>query len=133
MEQMDQTTVIKRRTFWFSMLAISAAAGSLLWAADGLLSKEELKTRIVNAKTVTDHERLAKHFDAKADQLEAESKEHQDLAAKYKANPTMHEQKHPMSGQTVGHCKYFADDLHKAAQSARQMAADHREMAKASK
>ena len=82
---------------------------------------------------VADHQRIAKHFDAKADELEAESKEHHELAAKYKANPTGHEMKHPMSGQTAGHCQFFADDLHKASVRARQMATDHREMAKASK
>ena len=42
----------------------------------------------------------------------------------------MHEMKHPMSGQTAGHCQFFADDLLKAAQRARQLAADHRQMEK---
>lgn len=113
------------------MLAISFVGTTSLLAADGgLLSKQELKTLIAGAKTVQDHQRLAQHFDAKAEALEAESKEHQELAAKYRANPTIHESKHPMSGQTAGHCQYFADDLHKAAQRARQIATDHREMSK---
>ena len=99
-------------------------------AGGPLLSKQELKPFIANAKTVHHHERLAQHFDAKANQLEAEAKEHQELAAQYKANPTMHESKHPMSGQTAGHCQYFANDLHKAAQRARQLSTDHRGMAK---
>ncbi len=128
---MQKTTLIRRATVWFSMLAISVAAGAFLWAAEGnVLSKQELKDLIVSAKTVSDHERLAKHFDAKADQLEEESKEHRDLVAQYKAHPTVHEMKHPGSGQTAGHCQYFADDLHKASLRARQMATDHRQMAK---
>lgn len=128
---MDNATVIRRGTVWISMLAISVAAGAVLWAADrGLLSKKEVKSLVVSARTVQDHQRLAQHFDAKADELEAESREHQELAAKYKSNPTIHESKHPMSGETVGHCQYFADDLHEAAQRSRQMATDHREMAK---
>ena len=87
---MGKATVIKRGTIWFSMLAISVASISFLWADDGRpLSKQEVKTLIGSASTVQDHQRLANHFDAKADELEAESKEHQELAAKYRANPTI--------------------------------------------
>jgi hypothetical protein len=124
---------IGKRTVWCSLMGIFVAS-AFLWAGEGgLLSKQELKTHIVDAKTAQDHERLAQHFDARADELEAEAKEHQELVAQYKAHPTIHEMKHQMSGQTAGHCQYFADDLHKAAMGARQMAADHREMAKETK
>ena len=127
---MNTQTLIGKGITWFSYLAI-IAVGTILWASDGgLLSKQELKDLVANAKNARDHERLAQHFEAKAVELEAESMEHQQLAAKYKANPTMHESKHPMSGETAGHCQYFADDLKKAAGRARQIAADHREMAK---
>ena len=122
--------LIGKRSAWFPLLAI-LAVGTYLWAADsGLLSKQDLKSLISNAKSAQDHERLARHFDAKAAELEADSKEHYELAAQYRAKPTAHESKHPMSGETAGHCQYFADDLHKAAQRARQIAADHRTMAK---
>jgi cell fate (sporulation/competence/biofilm development) regulator YmcA (YheA/YmcA/DUF963 family) len=125
--------LIRKRTVCLSLLGIFVA-GAFLWAGDGgLLSKQELKTHIADAKTAQDHERLAQHFDAKADELEAEAKEHQELAAQYKAHPTIHEMKHQMSGQTAGHCQYFADELHKAAMGARQMATDHREMAREAK
>ena len=95
------------------------------------LSKAELKKLIATASTPQDHERIAKHFDAKAAQLEAEAKEHEELAAEYTRNPTVHEQKHPMGGQTAGHCKLFAEKCREAAKEARQLAADHRQMAKA--
>ena len=127
---MERVNFIRQGTVWVSLLA-TLGAGMFLWAGDGgLLSKEEVKTLITSAKTAQDHQRLAQHFDAKADQLEAESKEHQELAAHYKAHPTIHEMKHPGSPQTAGHCQYFADDLHKASLRARQMATDHREMGK---
>ncbi len=127
---MTNGSAIRNKTFWFSMLAIFVA-GTCLRADDArLLGKQELKTLVANAKNAQDHERLARHFDAKAIQLEAESKEHRELAAQYKANPTIHESKHPMSAETAGHCTYFADDLHKASERARQMAASHRQMAK---
>ena len=123
-------SVIRKSTVWFVMLAIFLAP-TLLRAQNGdHMSKEEVKTLIANAKTAEDHERLAKHFDAEADQLEAEANEHQELAAEYKAHPSGQDSKHPMSGKTAGHCQYFADDLHKAATQARALAADHRGMAK---
>ena len=127
---MKQMNLVRKATLWLSVLGI-LASGVLLSADEhGLLSKSELKALIGSAKTAQDHERVAQHFDAKAEQLEAEAKEHEELAAQYKANPSGHETKHPMSGQTAGHCQMFADDFQKAAQRARQMAADHRAMAK---
>ncbi len=122
--------IIRKSTIWFVLLAILIAP-SLLRAQDGdHMSKDAVKALIGSAKTAEDHERLAKHFDAEADQLEAEANEHQELAAEYKAHPSGQDSKHPMSGKTAGHCQYFADDLHKAATQARALAADHRGMAK---
>ena len=127
---MRTMALMKRRTVGLLLLTVFITPGLVL-AQDGKdLSKQELKSQIAGAKTAQDHERIAKHFDALADQLEAEATEHKELAAQYKANPTMQEMKHPMSGQTAGHCQYFADELFKAARSARQLAADHRELAK---
>ena len=127
---MKSMRVIKKRAMWFLLLAMFAAPGLLRALDSGTMSKEQVKTLIANAKTAEDHERLAKYFDAEAVQLDAEANEHQELVAVYKANPTGQESKHPMSGKTAGHCQYFADDLHKAATQARELAADHRDMAK---
>jgi hypothetical protein len=117
-------------TLMLSML-VALFAGPVLKAdAPGPLTKQELKSLIATAKTAGDHERLAQHFDARATELEAESIVHRDLAAQYRANPTMHENKHRMSAETAGHCEYFAEELKKASQRARQMAAEHRKMAR---
>ena len=111
--------------------AILLAAGSLLAADEtGILNKQELKTLIANAKTPADHTLLAKHFGAKAAQLDAEAKEHEELAAQYRANPNIHEMKHPGSAQTAGHCQFFGKSLRKAAVDARKLASDHELMAK---
>lgn len=122
--------LIKKRTIWFLLLAMLVVPGLLRAQDSGMMNKEELKSLIGNAKTAQDHERLAKHFDAEANRLDAEANEHQELVAEYKANPSGQESKHPMSGKTAGHCQYFADALHKAAAQARELAADHRVMAK---
>jgi hypothetical protein len=128
---MKSMSVLKKQAVCFLLLAATFAAPVLLRAQDtDPLSKQDVKVLIASAKTAEEHERLAKHFDAEAIQLDAEANEHQDLVAGYKANPSGQASKHPMSGKTAGHCQYFADDLHKAATQARELATDHREMAK---
>ena len=123
-----------KQTKWMALclalVAMLLVAGSTARAQDGLLSKQELKTLIANAKTPEDHQRLAKHFTAKAAQLEDDAKDHEALAAQYKANPNMHEMKHPGSQQTASHCVTMARSLRKSAVDARQLAADHELMAK---
>ena len=91
-----------------------------------LLKKSELKSLIANARTAQDHARLADHFTAKAEQLEADAKDHEEYAARYKG----------ISGKlrmTSYHCENVAAGLRKAAEAARQLAADHREMAQEAK
>ena len=82
-----------------------------LQAVESKLTKDELKSQVANAKTAQDHQRLAAHFTAQADELDAEAKEHTELAGTYRAHPTIHEMKHQMSGQTAGHCDYFAKEI----------------------
>lgn len=111
-------------------IAFVLLAACLTGAASAqILSKAELKKAIATASTPADHERIARHFDAKAAQYEADAKDHEELAAEYKAEPTG-SQKHPMSPLTAEHCLYFAKELRRAAEEARQLARDHRAMAK---
>ena len=98
-----------------------------------ILGKAELKKLVASASTPKDHERIAKHFDAKATEYETDAKDHEELAAEYMASGNGHSQKHPMSGLTAEHCKYFAKDARKAAENARVMSADHRQMGRPSK
>ncbi len=109
-------------------MTILAGAVSLQAIESKLLTKEELKTLVAHAKTARDHERLAAHFTARAEELEMEAQEHTVLAAEYRANPNI-----TMSLATVGHCENFAVQVGAAAKSARQMAADHAKMAKEAK
>ena len=95
-----------------------------------ILPSAQVKTLTATAKTSADHMKLAKHYEAVAAKHEAEAKEHEALAEQYTKNPTGHEQKHPMSGQTAAHCKLYAEHCRKAAESARGIAAAHADMAK---
>jgi hypothetical protein len=62
-----------------------------------------------------DHRKIAQYFNDEADRLDAEAKDHLDLAVIYRANPTPEERKLPMSGRTAGHCDYFAKVAREAA------------------
>ena len=115
------------------VLAATAALLTMPFANAQVLAKGDLKKLIATGSTPQDHERIAKHFDAKAAQYEMDAKDHEELAAEYEAKPSGHEQKHPMSGRTAEHCKYFAKEARRAAEGARVMATDHRQMAKTAK
>ena len=124
------------RTLRTALLAgVLAMVGAALSAPAGaqvtLLSKSELKNLIANAKTAADHERIAAHFDARAAQLEADAKDHDELAQDYKGHPPV--SRRVEKSQSYEHCLELAKDFAKAAQDARRLAADHRAMAKEAK
>jgi hypothetical protein len=100
-------------------------------SSGAILDKQALRELIGSAKTMPEHERLAAHFSAQADLLESQAAEHEELAAKYRANPTIQERKTPGASQTISHCESLAKQLRAAAKEARQLAADHRAMGKA--
>ena len=133
------THATKFQTFRAALLTAAMAmligVVSLPASADDskILKKDELKNLIANAKTAQDHQRVADHYTAKAEQFEAEATEHAEEAAKYRANPNMHEMKHPGSPQTASHCESMARSLRDAARQARQLAEDHQAMAKSAK
>lgn len=125
-------SVFSTMTHKMALLTMAAVLAAP-FAAGQTLSKADLKKAVTAAKTPQDHERIAKHFDAKAVQFETEAKDHEELAAEYRATPTGQAQKHPMSGLTAEHCLYFAKEMRRAAEEARQIAKDHRDMAKTAK
>ena len=116
-------------TFMMNRLA-GLMLGLLLVAGAGLaadkLSAAELKKMAASANSPADHLKLAQHYDAVAAEHEAEAKTHEALAEQYAKAPTGHEQKHPMSGKTAGHCKMYAEHCHKLSAAAKAMAAEHR-------
>ena len=110
-----------------TVVSISAAA------EDKPLTKAEVKNLISNGETKADHGRLAKHFEAEAARYEAEAKEHSDLAQLYQRNTSATPTKYPGTSQSFQHCDSVSKGLHEAAENARQLAAEHADMAKAAK
>ena len=115
--------------------AVLVSAGGITAAqaaepAQPALAKKELKSAIANAKTPEDHQRIAAYYKKEADRMLAQAKEHDELAAVYAQTGNVYASKHPMSGLTVEHCKYFAEATRKAGQELLEMAKLHEEMAK---
>jgi hypothetical protein len=95
------------------------------------LSKKELKSLIAGAKTKADHERLAAYYRSETERLQAEAKEHEEMAEVYHRNPPMLASKHPMAvGE--GHCLYVAERLKEAANKTQALAAMHDKLAEES-
>lgn len=119
---------------------ISMMLGAFLWvgtsaqivAAEpkGILKPAEVATLVKSAKSPAEHRKLASHYTAMAEKHEADAKEHEALAAAYTSRPTGQDAKHPMSGETAAHCKFYAEHCRMAAKDMRAMAAIHEGMAK---
>lgn len=127
-----------RRT---SIRATAALAAVFLWIlgmvaqtntaeSNARLTKKEVKALVANAKTPEDHMKLARHFRQEADRLEAEAKDHDELAQEYRKNPSAMAMKMPMSPRSAEHCEYFAKSVREAAKAARELADSHEQMAK---
>jgi hypothetical protein len=117
-----------------SWLLVVALIVPTLWAAQShtpdTWTMKDLKQAIATAKTADDHNRIAQYYRIDAGRLKTQAKEHAELAETYRKSPTYHEQKHPMSGQTAGHCQWLADQYAQMAEKELDLAKDHEEMAK---
>ena len=118
------------------MILLGTAVGvtsSNAWAVEpsGKLSKSQVETLIQTAKTPADHMKLAKYYRYEATRLEADVKEHEEMAAAYDKNPLTH----PIpKAQTLGdHCRNLVKYLGDGAKEANEMAAMHEEMARSEK
>jgi hypothetical protein len=94
------------------------------------LSPQQLKELIANPKTKADHERVAQYYDEQAFNYEAGAKLHQELAAFYQRHPDKERPKTAGSKVTYEHCDSLAKELQMAAEDARGLAAEQRDLAK---
>ena len=127
---------------WTLRLAVLAVAFTVVpalvvpaGAKDKSMSKSELRTLILNAKTPADHERIAEYFDAQALKYEEEAKKHEEEATYYTSHvqPAIGKNQGFYSREMQDHCPKMAAKLKEAAQEAHMMAAGHRELAKQAK
>ena len=124
------TRTLRLAVFAVATAMLTAVVSVPAGAADKPLTKSKLKNLVANAETKADHERIAQYFEAEAARYEAESKDHGELAPFYQRNPDPALSKHPGSPRAFEHCDSLSKSLQKAAEDARQLAAEHRGMAK---
>lgn len=108
--------------------AYSAAAETNL-----TLTKKELKVLLKSAKTPAEHLSVAAYYRQEAQQLNASSKQHSELAATYAKNPPFPamEAKHGDAfGQGASHCRKWAKLDAEQAEKATTLAGLHEVMAR---
>lgn len=92
------------------------------------LNKQQLNTLIASAKTPSEHERIARFYEAKAEGYRAQAKEHEAMVAAYKANSSLSTNKNQAS--TISHCEYFVQTFKEMAVKSHELAQLHEQMAK---
>ncbi len=96
------------------------------------ITSKRVKAMVASAKTPEDHMRLSAYFNQEADRLEADAKDHAELAKTYRLYPSSagggKAGGNPQS-RTAEHCEAVATSLREAAKSLRELAAEHEQMA----
>ncbi len=100
--------------------------------AETTISKKEVKALIKNAKTPSDHLRIAEYYRQEAARLNQEAKHHAEMAVLYKQNPpnAALEAKHGSAVEGASHCNRWAELSRKEAEEAKALATLHQNMAK---
>src|SRR5579863_8174516 len=88
-------------------------------------SKRQLNTLIAEAKTPAEHQRIAQYYHAKAEDYLAQAKEHEQMLAAYKANPSLTAKS---QASTINHCEYFVKTFNELAVKSQEFAKLHEQM-----
>ncbi len=92
------------------------------------IGKQQLLSLISTAETPAQHRRIARYYEAEAQDFLAQSREHDEQGAAYKKNPMTSSSK--FKTDTVDHCDYFVKSFKDAAAKDQELAQMHEEMAK---
>lgn len=128
LKHITNTGTFKAAVLTAAVAMLSVAASVPAGAQNKTLSKSELKNLIAHAETKADHERIAEYFDAETRKYEAEAKEHGETAAMYQSSQAIYQ-----NAQMFNHCDSLSKSLQNAADDARALAAEHRQMANEAK
>src|SRR5258707_11351579 len=90
-------------------------------------SKRQLNTLIAEARTPAEHQRIPQYYQAKAQDYLAQAKEHEQMVAAYKANPSLTAKS---QASTINHCEYFVQTFKDLAAKSQELAQLHDQMAK---
>ncbi len=106
----------------FVLLAATTLPVMRAVAQETIVTDDNLDQMIENAKTPADHEAIAKYYDQQAAKHDEEAKLHQEQVKAYATNPRL--------STMQMHCSRLIEFSKEAAKEDRQLAHDHRMMAK---
>lgn len=90
----------------------------------------DMTQAIQAAKTASDHEALAKHYDDEAREMQAKAAEHKKMIAQYEANKTIYGKQ---AQSLISHCQGLVRVYEQAAADNTSMAESHRQLASEAK
>ena len=94
-------------------------------ASAEILGPTDLRRLVEGSPTPASHARLARHYLALSTKLNADAREHRDLAAAYRAAPGASDAKRPGAPDTAVHCERLAERVSRMAAEARALASSH--------
>lgn len=113
-----------------TLLMMILALGSIALGTNmpqAINNDRDLRSALKAAKTPEDHGRIAAYCKAKADSLDAQAAGYEQAAASYRNGPVV---KNLMAPNTAARYDSMAKGLREQAQSNRELAASHEQMAK---
>lgn len=90
----------------------------------------DMTQAVQSAKTASDHENLANHYEDEAKQMQAKAAEHKKMAAQYEANKTLYGKQ---AQSLISHCQGLVRIYEQAAAENMSLAESHRQMASQAK
>jgi hypothetical protein len=108
-----------------TLLIVSLSLGLLASCAQPNPHPMDMTAAIQNAKTPTDHQALAEHYEEAAKAAEAKVEEHKKLLDQYKAHSYLYGKQ---AASFEAHCEALINSYRKVADANSQMAAMHRQM-----
>jgi hypothetical protein len=92
------------------------------------LSKKQLASLVVSAKTPAQHQKIADYYRAESANYLAQAGEHARMAVDFEKNLATNNDK--VARSTVDHCQYLAKTLQARAAAAAALAQQHEQMAR---
>jgi hypothetical protein len=86
----------------------------------------DMTQAVQNAKTRSDHESLAKHYEDAAKEMQAKATEHKQMIAQYEANKSLYGKQ---AQSLISHCQGLVRIYEQAAADNMSMAESHRQLA----
>ncbi|MDQ3581783.1 MAG: hypothetical protein M3495_09290 [Pseudomonadota bacterium] len=123
---MNSMTNKLRRGTPLIILLIACLIGPVRWvSSQASLKPDQLDELIMEAKSKTDHERLAGYFEQEAQALQAKAERHQKLAENYEKGGSYEKVK----GFMLQHCNAMIRSYRGAAEENLALARMHRQLA----